>query len=420
MSTVLLDEIVSHYLRSHEFNGCPASTLRQLTHDVELRAALESLCVAEQIEVLTPDTAENPAIKRLRIPPAQAQLQSIRSYANEHHIFVYPHPSVLSGRVNRSEYSGRPFSLLLALGAPHLDFRAFDMSVLEFYRNDPRYYYRCDGMHGFISIGDDHYQDDAFPDADKILLQVFGFAYNEHFERAVAAFLTDLSGLSPEHQQIWGAKQLPGDYRINPHFFQTQILGEFPDQIPIFTAFVMEMNLLNEMSVAMGRSPLFRKVPSHMSMPAKFGFLVRPTLQEFHDFVHLLDKLLSDNLNKDFFGGDIATERDVQRKDGKIVVEQRGTIQLLEEWCRLNFCADDMSPFEDCFKALKMIRKLRQQPAHALEDNRFDQKFFREQRELIIRAYTALRTLRRMFASHPAASRVEVMDLLYQGAICDY
>lgn len=420
VNETLLDKITSYYLASEDFNGCSLSWLRGQGSGIDMKIALRDLHATGQIDVLSPEFDPNPAIKRLPAPPRDLQLQAIEQAESDHHLFVYPHPTVLSAKVNPHDYSGRPFTLLLASGAAQLEYRPFDLSVLEFYRNDPRYRYQCDGIHGFICIEDEHNQDQSFPEADKILLSSFGFAYDENFNRAVAAFLTDLSSLTPEHQQVWNAKQLVGAYRVNRHFFQTQILGRFPDEIPIFVAFVMEMKVINDMCAAMGRAPLFRKVPTDTDLPSKFGFLVRPTLQEFHDFVHLLDKLLSDNINKDFFGKDVVTEREVPRKDGKIAVEQKGTLQLLEEWCKLKIRAADMKPLEDAFKALRKVRKLRQQPAHSLENNRFDQQFFKDQRQLVIEAYTAIRTLRLMFANHPAARNVEVMDLLYRGAICSY
>jgi hypothetical protein len=50
----------------------------------------------------------------------------------------------------------------------------------------------------------------------------------------------------------------------------------------------------------MGRPNLFRQDFGQYgeNEPRRFTFLVRPTLEEFNEFVLLLDKMLSDNLNK--------------------------------------------------------------------------------------------------------------------------
>ncbi len=59
-------------------------------------------------------------------------------------IVLYPTPSVLKKIVRPRSYLGRPFSLMLACGCAQLEPRFFDLSVLETYRNDPRYYYEVD------------------------------------------------------------------------------------------------------------------------------------------------------------------------------------------------------------------------------------------------------------------------------------
>ena len=96
----------------------------------------------------------------------------------------------------------------MVLGEPKLSFDSFDLSILEFYRNDPRYYYRTDGISGWISVKDKFYHSDQMPKSDKVILESFGFSYDESMNRAVAVFLIYLSRLSPQHQQIWNAKIL--------------------------------------------------------------------------------------------------------------------------------------------------------------------------------------------------------------------
>src|SRR5258706_13376016 len=99
-------------------------------------------------------------------------------------------------QVGRSAWRWR-----LALGGAHLDFRPFELHVLEQYRNDPRYYYQVSDVDGHISVRDEHYFGTEMKDSDKVLLRL-GLAYNDLMNRAVAVFLTDLHRLSPEHQQL--------------------------------------------------------------------------------------------------------------------------------------------------------------------------------------------------------------------------
>ncbi len=67
----------------------------------------------------------------------------------------------------------------------------------------------------------------------------------------------------------------------------------------------------------------------------------------------------------------------------------------------------------------KKIRKVRQTPAHSIHENVFDQKYFKEQRQLIIDAHGAVKTLRMMFGNHPKVKQkeIEIPDYLSEGKI---
>ncbi len=108
---------------------------------------------------------------------------------------------------------------------------------------------------------------------------------------------------------------------------------------------------------------------------------------------------------------------DIERNDGKVEVRQKGTIALLAEWVRKKVRLNDPKPFDDAIATLKEVRKLRQRPAHSLDDNRFDRGLFKEQRELMMRAYEAVRMVRLLFANHPAAKTCPVPKELFNGDI---
>jgi hypothetical protein len=149
---------------------------------------------------------------------------------------------------------------------------------------------------------------------------------------------------------------------------------------------------------------------------------VRPTLEELNSFVLLLDKMLSDNINKAFFGNDVPCEVEVTRKDGKIQIQAKGSLQILDDWVRKHYATEDWTPWETSMATFRTIRKRRQSPAHAVNENRFDQRYLKEQRDLITNAYSAVRTLRMMIESHPAvrASTIEIPDWLNGGKIWVY
>ena len=68
---------------------------------------------------------------------------------------------------------------------------------------------------------------------------------------------------------------------------------------------------------------------------------------------------------------------------------------------RKYFRPADPKPFEDMLKGFRAVRKLRQKPAHAVNENVFDLKYFKDQRQLVIDAYNSIRTLRLVLANHP-------------------
>ena len=219
---------------------------------------------------------------------------------------------------------------------------------------------------------------------------------------------------------MWEAKRLLKRAKIHPDYYRASIQGEWAKHVPMLTAFGMELHHLNQMSQLMGRLSLFKRTFDREDRPRGFALLIRPTLKEFNDFVLLLDQAMSDNINKSFFGGDVALEKEETRRDGKVIVTSRGTISLLEEWLRTKFRTPETKPLEDAIAIFRRVRKLRQSPAHTPYENNFDQQYFKDQRELVWKAYTAVRTLRLIFQNHPACKAYKVEDFLHEGRIRDF
>lgn len=409
--------VTKFYLESNDFNGISILILLENFNEdrTKLKAILKELVEEELVGVIDEDTDINPHVNRRGFEQKEKQLPKLDKDLS-YHICIYPTPKYLKAVVNPRDYESQPYKLCLAFGEPQLSYRSFDLSVLEFYRNDPRYRYENDDMQGHI-----YYNSEEMTESDKVLLQTFGFSYDNDFNRAVAVFLRYLVDLTLEHQQIWKAKELQGDYKLHPDYYRTTIIGDWPEREPICTAFVEEIYIINQMVASMGRPPLFRDDFGEYgkNRPKHFGFLIRPTLKEFNDFMLLLDKMLSDNINKKFFQNEVPYENETKRKDGKIKVTQKGTLQILDDWIRKFFRTNDWKPWEETITTLRKIRKMRQKPAHSVNEDVFDQKYFKEQREIIKSAYSAVRTLRLMFANHPKVrdAAIEIPDWLKNGKI---
>jgi hypothetical protein len=417
MKKIIQNKIVEYYLKSHDFNGIQIQELLNTIGKewIEVKPMIQDLIKSNSIRVIDDETDSNPNIIRIGFEPLENQLKKASSN-KPGYMCLYPTKSLLKKLVNPLDYKSEPYKLHLALGEPQLSYISFDLSVLEFYRNDPRYRYENDDIQGHI-----YYDDEQLPESDKVFLQTYGFSYDKNFNRAVAVFLRYLANLTPEHQQIWKSKELSEKFDLHPDYYRNAILGEWSERIPICQAFLEEIFIINQMCEAMGRPHLFRNDYGKYgeNRPRKFNFLVRPTLEEFNDFVLLFDKMISDNINKDFFMNEISYENEQKRKDGKIIVKHKGTLQLLDEWIHKFFKPADWSVWDEAITSLKKVRKLRQHPAHSIEKDVFDQKYFKDQRELILSAYKAIRTIRLIFTNHPKvkAANIEISDQLREGKI---
>lgn len=414
-----IDELISRatdfYLESGDFNGYPARHIHEeygLSYE-EIRKIFTEIVASGKGTVIFGDLHPNPHIRAFADEPVEKQLEKLET-VNIEDSCLYPSASHLSKVVKRDDYQDRPFTLELALGAGQLEHRSFDLSVLEVYRNDPRYYYSNDDIQGHICVTDEFFESDQMLEKDQVILETFGFSYDKQMNRAVAVFLRYLNQLSPAHQQFWNSKRVSGEFELHQGYYRSSILGDWDSGISVFKAFIEELKIINHMCKAMGRPELFRDTFDR-NWPRNFSFLVRPTQKEFNDFVLTLDKMMSDNINKKFFRDEIPDETEEKRGDGKVALRSKGTISMLNEWLNLKFRPKDPKLMHDMIAAFRKVRRLRQKPAHAVDADTFDQKFFHRQRELIISAYTAIRTLRLIFANHPKviSAKIEIPDFLH-------
>jgi len=410
--------VTTFYLESRDFNGIPSWTLSEkLNQDWSLlKAIVRELIKDEMVGLVDAKTSGNPHIKRFPFQPKDVQISKLNGELLSQ-TCIYPTPKHLYSVVKPKDYEGEPYKLCLALGEAQLRYRSFNLSVLEFYRNEPRYIYENDDIQGHI-----YYDTEKMSDSDKVLLETFGFSYDDNDNRAVAVFLRYLADLTPEHQRIWKTKELQGDYKLHPAYYNSTIIGSWgSERIPICSALLKEIFIINQMSKAMGRPPLFKEDfgEDQEKRPKKFGLLIRPTFEEFNNFIHLLDKMLSDNINLDFFKKEVSYVNKTERKDGKIQVQQKGTLQILDNWTHTYFISDNWDLWEESYATLLKIRKMRQKPAHSINKDRFDQKYFKKQRKIIKETYSAVRTIRIFFANDPRAksANIEIPDCLQEEKI---
>jgi hypothetical protein len=334
---------------------------------------------------------------------------------------VYPASRVLQSVVSNSRYEGRPFTKRLFLGEAQLTPVFFDLDVLEKYSRDPRYSFEFHDYSGSISISDSHYSSTTVRDRDKVLLATFGIGYDANRHRVVIAYLRYLSDLSPEHQQIWNAHILNEPCVMNSDYARATIYGAWPQHRSAYEALLAEQEEINKLSEMIGKPRLFRETYSEARRPAEFRPMLRPTKRNFDDFVHLLDKMVSENINKDFFRGDIALETR-QTIDEETVVTPKGTLTLLQQWFDTRYrTADGRRVGKEVTEALKKVRGLRQTPAHRVTGDEFDPNLPKQQDELVAAVIRSLMSIRLILSAHPLArGRYEPPDWLDSSTIVFY
>lgn len=401
---VVLRRVNDFFTASHDFNGTLLSALCA-EFDItwpKMRVTVNRLVRSGEISLAFASHCINPHIKRLPDLPVEAQLSKLKA-EDPHAVCAYPSPDVIRATTDLAAYDSRPFTKRLALAEAQLTPVYFDFEVLDRYYRDPRYRFDFHDFGGTIGITTEHYESSDMADRDKVLLQTFGIAYNANRDRVAVVFLRYLADLSPEHQQIWAANMVSGACTMNSDYMRTMIYGNWSMHYSAYEAFLTEMSEINKLSAMIGKPGLLHDT-FEGNRPEGFHTMLRPTRKNFEEFIHLLDKMLSENINRDFFEGDIPLERQVPRDDGTLEVQRSGTLQLLEEWLRTKYrTSNGKDVSREVLEPLREIRKLRQKPAHALHDNVYDRSYSKQQDDILGRACRALTQLRLIFWSHPRA-----------------
>ncbi|MDZ4309412.1 MAG: hypothetical protein U1A24_02470 [Cypionkella sp.] len=404
------EQVVLTYLRSGDFNGMGVA---RLTSDDEL-AAVSHLIANGRLDLVRGDGHPNPHIKAFVAESIATQLEKIRSDGLVG--CLYPTPLVLKER-KAGDGEVAPYTRELLEGAPQLSHRAFDLRALEWYRNDPRFEFDVDDIHGRIIQKEGTQVAGRSVVRDGLEFLDFGFAYDPDMHRAIAVFVRYLHDLPSEQQIEMKKHELEGEYALHPDFYRTQIIGDFPERPSIYDAFLEEKLHINQICKLLRKPNLFRTEFQEGRRPHGFGILLRPTKKEFGDFALQLDQLLSDDLNREFFNGDLELSRRLTNEEGRVEIHPKGTIQLLQEWMTAKVRPVEAEPMDEMFKNFRAVRKTRQKPAHIVEDNEFDQKYLAEQRELILAGYGAVHTLRMVLENHPLARGYRVPDHIRQAKV---
>lgn len=384
------------YLDSGDFNGL----------FIDSRTAPDVLSVAAAlvrdglVQVVAEQDYINPHIRPWASRRSvEEQIQSLKDVsAGGYGVCLYPTPAGMKGVRLSSRFMHRPWEQAVARGHGVLELAFFEFAVLEPYRNDPRYHFSFDDFGAVMSVCDDVYLDANEPERDKVSLQHIGFAYDlgqydktdplTPIIRRVTAFYGDLARLTDDHQQRWKTYEVPCEgLEAHPMWWGIQ-MGHWPDGYGPFQRMFAEMENLNSLWANLFGVALFRTT----DRPREFGWLLRSSKRDWDEFVHQLDKLLSENLaSKALDAAGASSQGAAGQKIGSL---NRLKDVMLRNRVTPEAVLAVMQPLRD-------VRSGRQSPAHSLGENMTDSTFVHQQVALLERVNDSLHEIRRWVSTNP-------------------
>jgi len=417
----ILNRIIDFYLDSPDFNGIRANLVIGES-DLGALETIKEFVGLGLVEVYS-SVYDNPHIKRLPALSLPQQLGFLDAANSEEHVCLFPSVKTMRRRLASNTYRTKPFSRFLALGHPQLEPVFFQLGVLERYQSDPRYIFRFDGLDGHISVKETSYRGREMAEADKVSLQTFGLGTSAKGHRVIVTFPRYLSSMSSRHQQHWDSFKVRGKSKMERNYALRGIHGSWTEGVSVYDALLEEMFHINEMCVLVGLPKLFRRdysaetrgseEASPLDEPKGFGLLMVPTKKHFLEFAQTLDKIVSENLDTNFFARQgIDLEERTIRKSGEVVVTQKGTLRLLEAWLAKCIRIESENGPAIVIAPLKEVRKLRQSPAHRFVDDEFSILYQHKKESLIAEVYRSISNIRMFFQTHPKARSYEFPDHL--------
>ncbi len=435
MIDLIKNRIYDFFIESNDFNGIP---LRQISNEFDIwyKNSIDIIKELVKEESVSIQSSTNPYIIGFQHYPIEIQLKileeakrneerviekigdiTIVSENTEFPICLYPSKKYLEENRNLSKFENEVYTKQLALSEAQLKPIFFDIEVLERYANDPRFDFKFRDYSGRISCMYDENENPIVREEDQVFLKTFGLGFDSDNNRLAVVYLRYLKDLTSEHQIFWKSRESKGDCKMLQEYHENTILGNWTNSYSIFTGFIGELNCFNELSETIFGKKIFRKSFENENRPKEFTFFFTPTLKNYNEFILLLDKMISDNINKDFFKGEVEMFDVKELEEDLVERVPKGTLRLFEEWLLFQYNTDNQEMIKDIFKSLKDVRKQRQNPAHRIDENIYDKKYIDRQREMISSAYSSIRAFREIFQQHPKAKDFGIPEWLDKGEI---
>lgn len=308
----------------------------------------------------------------------------------------------------KMKIQNKPFTQLLSNGVFKYELLYFNVKVLKDFSEDPRYHISNFDDRQNISIKTEYDSSEEINSGEKIVLDNIGFGYDENDERVIAIFLKQLASLPAEMQQIFNARRNNNDVYLDPTFIES-INGIYSKDMSIFEAITYEIQKINEICESNNDGNLFEE-DFKDERPELFKLILLPTKKEYTDFIQTFDKMIYDNVNKEFFKSKLD-------KPWK-TIKPAGSKNLIEEWLKkLNVETDNI---EIITTSIDDIRKERNIPSHELHKNEYDAIYYKKQTTALIEIYKALKILINILIEHYSLQEYELEKWFIEDNIRTY
>lgn len=306
---------------------------------------------------------------------------------------LYPTPKAMKAHAPALTHT-HPYRDRMTMGGGTLELAFFDLAALEGYVNDPNFTFEFGDGFKFSTAPASDYNDD-----DLLNLEA-GYAYDhtvdyrgdEAIRRYWTAFLCDLVDLPARHQTRLSTFERGGkDLSPHPDWWQRQIGGRWLDHIGPFTKILCELKAINELWNIAYDADLFATI----DRPRAWGWVLRPTTGSWNEFIHLTDKLLSDNLRPKGLDAAGAPKTDARGNN-------MGTLGRLQELILASSSTATVEGVRSVLEPLRQVRKERQAPAHKIADTVTDGNVVNRQRDLLRDIAYSLDAVRAFVQTHPA------------------
>lgn len=401
----MLQRIIDKYLNSRDYNGLPMYEIGNFNEEEIVDLIKKGL-----IEVISEREAMNPHIRGFQLNLSiDQQIENIRY--GERHTCLYPTKDALKF----VDYdASKPYTSAMRRGANQFDIIFFDVEILERYMNNPQYQIWDGGYRGTICIKDEYYKEGEKED----YIKDYGMAYIDgpRLNRAIGVFAIDLARLTAKTQMLWKAFELDNQKscKVEAGFVKNLVYGEWVTKHWMLMAIIEEIKIINRQCKEIGLKPIFNKEfeIDSLSMPEGYRTILLPTEKNYNDFIMALEKIVVHNISIKPFLVDIGIVRGVERnsEDGS----PKGSLVILEEWLNENIKANfDIN--EVIIEPLKLVRKIRQKPAHEIVKNSYNIEYYEKQELLVCKVFDALRALMMLLGGHPLAQKVVLPEHLKTG-----